>query len=342
VAFFASAGFYLFGGNWLTVERPLSVAALVAAATAALALYNLTAASLRGVREMRVSSFLGGQQQGGPLGNLLFLVFAAAVWLLHGLSLATTLAAYTAAYTLALGLGIAALRKVVQRIYVPNTSSGPPALLSAARLLSTCVPMLVAQLLSFASRQADLWIAGATVSPVELALYVGATRAVQLVAVPLSLVNLSVMSLIPELRSQKRLAELERMLQTSATLAALPATAALGLFIVLPGLMLSIFLGPYYRGAAIPLVCLSVGQFVFTWTGAKELALLLSGHEKVVAAINALAAAALLGAGYIVCLQNGIVGLAIVAAVVISLQNLVQWVLAKKLVGVWTHATLYL
>jgi hypothetical protein len=52
------------------------------------------------------------------------------------------------------------------------------------------------------------------------------------------------------------------------------------------------------------------------------------------------AACSIAGAGPLIARQFGATGIAALAAAVIAGQSLAQWVLARRLVGVWTHAML--
>jgi O-antigen/teichoic acid export membrane protein len=170
-------------------------------------------------------------------------------------------------------------------------------------------------------------------------LYAGAIRAIQLVGIPLSFVNLSVMGFIPQLRMQNRLADLERVLRVGAGWAAIPSFCALLLFLCAPGPVLALFLGEEFRAGAVLLSILSIGQFALVWVGCSELTLVLSGKARAAAVINVVSSSTILIGGYFVALAFGVTGLAILASSVLTAQCVCQWLLARRLIGVWTHAT---
>jgi O-antigen/teichoic acid export membrane protein len=337
-------GIYCFTGPFLHLAHPGRIALLTAMAVAFQAFCNLSAAALRGLGEMRYSSLLGGQGGVvGPLANTLFLVAIAGLAAIWQLSLSGTLAAYVCCFGAVMAMGGVWLVRTASAVLGTRASnrqalSAPP--LRATTLLVTCCPMLLVQVLAVIAKQGGLWVAGGSCPADELALYAGANRAIQLVSIPLSLVNLSVMAFIPQLRTEGRLPELQQILRISAGWAAIPSFLALLAFVIAPAPILEVFLGPFYRQAAVLLSILSLGQFILVWVGSSELTLVLSGHARTAAVVNATTACTLVIGGPLVARQFGVVGLAVLAALVIGSQSLAQWLLARRLVGVWTHATL--
>jgi O-antigen/teichoic acid export membrane protein len=147
------------------------------------------------------------------------------------------------------------------------------------------------------------------------------------------------MGFIPQLRMQNRLADLERVLRVGAGWAAIPSFCALLLFLCVPGPVLGVFLGPEFRDAAALLSILSVGQFALVWVGCSEQTLMLSGQARAAAVVNVISSSTILIGGYFVADPSDMTGLAILASSVLTAQCLCQWLLARRLIGVWTHAT---
>ena len=374
-------GMSVSGSHYLSLPQPILIAVIMASVLATQAFSNLNAAALRGLGEMRYSSMVGGQGGAvGPMANTLFLVLVAGLACVTQLSLVGVLFAYLAAFGITLIVGSCWLSRTVVLILGPRglcTKRGsdpqphePPtnashngkgsdpvfvqsrprdsnriavesAPLAASTILAACLPMLLVQILSTVSKQGSLWVAGAACSPEDLALYAGANRAIQLVVMPLSLVNLSVMAFIPQLRMQGRLGDLERVLRVSAGWAAIPSFLVLMAFVLAPASILGIFLGSNYRSAAGLLSILSIGQFALVWVGSSELTLVLSGHARTAAMINGIGAGTILIGGPLIARSHGTSGLAVLAAVVITGQCLTQWLLTRYLIGIWTNAVLF-
>jgi O-antigen/teichoic acid export membrane protein len=313
---------------------------LVAASTGLIALLQLTAESLRSFHELRFASLLSGGQTGGLLSNTLF------VGLLLGWGLYAT-----ASLQDALSLNVISLLVIVPfamlllwKTVSNHHSAGEATQTDAAnieaprmsRILSVCVPILLVQCVTLFSSQADVFIAGACCKE-DLGLYSAARRLMLLVAMPLQMANFLVISSIAELKAKKRMAELESLLQTTGILAAIPAMVALAVLILAGGPILELLFGASYRGAALPLAILAVGQFMLTWAGSSHTTLLMTGHQNVALGVNATAAMLLIVCGSLAANYYGMIGLAVVSALIVVVENLALMAFVYKLLGIKTH-----
>jgi O-antigen/teichoic acid export membrane protein len=197
--------------------------------------------------------------------------------------------------------------------------------------------MLLLQMLTFLSTQADLWIAGAYCPAAEVPLYGAAQRLTIALSLPLVMANQSVVARIAALHALGRKAELERVSRTGAALAAIPTLAALGVLLCWPRGVLGAAFGDHYAAAAVPAAILALGQLVNVWSGTCGLTLAMTGHHRAALAVNVVAALALFGVGPLAARAEGMVGLAIVSAAVLAGRNLALVLLARRLIGVWTH-----
>ena len=193
------------------------------------------------------------------------------------------------------------------------------------------------QLLAFVSQQFDLWIGEMMLEGEDLGIYGAAKRSMLLVAMPVQMAMLTVISTIPELHAQQRRGELEVLLRKSAFVAAVPAIAALVMLVCFPEQILGIIFGGHYTAASGPLMILALGHFVLIVSGNPAHVLTMTGRERSVVIVNLLAALVLVVGGPLATRQFGILGLAGASAMSLSVQNIVLWWLAKKQVGVWTH-----
>lgn len=322
---------------------------MIVASLMLLALLQFVAEACRSLQELKLASLLSGGQTGGLLSNLLFLTLIAAAMVVARPGLRTAIALNLAAMAVTLPVAIVGLIRVARERLAadrdtadPNTAERKSALstkraLGLAHLLSFALPMLAIQLLTSATAQGDLWIAGVSCSLNEVALYGAARRLMLLIAMPLQVINFTVIASIAELHSQDRLEDLQRLLRSAATVAAsLSIVAGLGL-ILFGGPTLSLLFGPYFRQAAPLLSILVVGQMFLACSGSSDCALSMTGHQFAPLMVNLASGLVLAGLGIWAVRHYGTNGLAYVSAAVIAAQAISLWLLARRLVGVWTH-----
>ncbi len=323
-------GFPLFAGL-----VPLAATTLVL-----LAGLQLLAEACRSLHDIRLASLLSGGQTGGLLSNLLFLLMLASAVVLGKPSFATavTLNAIAMLFTLPVAvIGFTCAKRHKLDRVAPADTSGGPALQS---LLGFSTTMLAIQLLTFTTTQADLWIAGIWCPHDDLALYGAARRLVLLVALPLQMMNLTVMASVAELFGSGRLNDLEALLRRSALLAAAPTVPIILVLLVWGRPVLVVLFGTFFSEAAMPLSILAIGQLFLVGVGSCGGTLEMSGNHRASLMVNVVSAAALLAIGPWAATHFGIVGLAVTSASAIAAQSLTLWMLARRIVGVWTHPLL--
>ena len=300
------------------------------------AVIQLCASLLRSFHDSRFSILLTGQF-GGPLCNLLFIGLAVGLSLFAVVSLKQVMLFCAISLCLLTPIAIMILYRVGKaRLREIAIDDQPSEALPMSVLLLACLPLMLAQSLSYITGQADIWIGGAIVGHDELALYGAARRLMLLIGMPMQLVNLTVIASIAELRAQGRLDELQRILRFAATLAAIAALAVCIPLIAFPAQITSFIFGSYYAEGATVLRILCLGQIVFVSAGAAELTLMMSGEHMKALWINVVTSIVLLVAGVMLTSTFGIVGLAIACASIISLQCIGFCLYARWSVGVWT------
>jgi O-antigen/teichoic acid export membrane protein len=313
----------------------------IVASAAGFAVMQVLSELLRGFHDLRFASLLNGPS-GGALAMFLFVVSIMACSLLMPLALSQILQlqAVTLGLTIPIGIGClgwTAWQKLgTER--VDSKASLPD--LKLSEMLRVCIPLMLTQLLTLTVTQSDIWIGGVTFSKDDLALYAAARRLMIIIAIPAQMALLTVMSSIPTLFFQRRLPELQRMMQSAATVAALPSLAALILLVVAPSFSLGLVYGDFYRSAALPLVILGLGQGIAIWGGTfASYTLAVTGHHNSVLSANAVTATLYLLVGPLVAARFGLIGLATMSALLMALQSLALWALTKKMTGVWSHAS---
>lgn len=100
---------------------------------------------------------------------------------------------------------------------------------------------------------------------------------------------------------------------------------------------MSLLFGEFYRQGALLLVALTLGQLVAVHNGIAGYVLLVTGRHKAVVYTNALTAGLMLITGPLAAIWGGVLGLSVVSACVLTVQSLLEWWLARRLLNVWTH-----
>jgi len=206
-------------------------------------------------------------------------------------------------------------------------------------LLVLGLPLMLTQACGLALSQADIWIAGALATPATVAIYAAAQRMMALLTIPLQIAGTAIVNLVPEL-SAKNKAKLQSIVSLAATVGGLPGVALALIFLAFAEQILAIVFGAHYAEGALILRLLTAGQVVCLLTGPCELVLMMAGQQKTTLRVNVVAAIALLVFGPLAVAGFGMAGLAAAIAIVTATQNLVNWHLAQRLLGISTHVRL--
>ncbi len=303
---------------------------------------QLGAELLRAYGNLRVASFFSGGQTGGPVSNVVFLGGLAAAAMVAG----------TVNSTLAMGISVASVCVTCPLVYLGLLGANGSRDLSPARdgdrlthaqgreLLAVGGVLLLNQLLAFAAQQLDILIAGGMLTSVDLGLYGAAKRSLLIAAMPVQMATLTIVSSIPRLFAQARMAELEKVVRSAASAAAVPSIFALSLLILFPGPILSFFLRESYSQAGGMVIVLAAGYLVLSLSGNPQHVLTMTGRHRAVLAVNLLSALVLVVVGIVGAYFFGAVGLAAGSAASLIVQNGVLWWLARRDLGIWTHVQL--
>ena len=319
-------------GEWLAREvvhsQELADASdLVAAWIVPATMTLLIAEIFRGFHDLRWATL-----HGGLLGSLLTLLIVVALHL-NGVPMTLRVVVGVSFTATVLGVLVAVLTLHRRVRKLPS----PAADRSLLGMLRVSLPLCVTTAIVLLLQQADIWLVGAFESSQDVAIYGAAARLMFIVSVPLFMVNAVIQPMVAEYYSQRRLDELQKLMRVAATVAAMPALAALACAIVFAAPGLRLLYGDTYMAGAGVLVVLALGQMVNVWTGSCGIFLMMTGHERTLMTLTALTGfvtvalmAALVG-------PFGILGVAIGSALGVSLQNAVLWFAAGRLTGVWTN-----
>jgi len=312
---------------------PLAAATgLVAGWMAVLALQKILAGAFQSFHDIRLSTIYGGLAGGSLLTACL-----GVLWLAKGhATLATALMLGVSSALISLLLGGWLLQRNVAHLPVRGEKGQT---LGLREIVRVAWPLTVTNLTLFVLTQAPLWILGAFRPPEEVAVYGAASRAVVLVAMPLTVANSVLPPLIAEMYPQGRKRELERTLRTVATVSGSPAFLVLAADIFFGGPILGWMVGDNYRGGAPILALLSLAQLVNVWSGSGSITLSYTGHQATMMTLTIAGGLFTVLAGLAVVGPYGVGGVAASVAAGIAGYNLVLWFETKRKTGMLTHVS---
>ncbi|MEJ5254782.1 MAG: oligosaccharide flippase family protein [Acidimicrobiales bacterium] len=307
--------------------------ALAAMLALVLGLLLVVADVLRALGDYKIANVASGPSGGAlvALGFLLPLGWSALRPTTADAALVVNLVAAMVASALAVGVLVVRTRKVTATEASVRRGATP------ARLLHAGLPFMVTQVALFLSLQVDLWIAGATLSEEDTGLYAAALRLMNVIRVPLTAAQFTLLAAIPALHALGRMRELERRVRRAALIVTVPSAVGLVACAFLAGPMLSLVLGEGYRGAAPLLVTLALGQLVIVALGLSGNVLNLCGFERLMLVVSVSSLAASVLADFVAARLWGVEALAVASASTTAGSFVALWWLAHHHLGIWTH-----
>lgn len=146
-------------------------------------------------------------------------------------------------------------------------------------LLRSSTPLLGAMLIQQLTLALPVLLLGVWASSSEVGLFGAANRAAMLVGLVLIAANSIIAPKMAALYRQGEMESLGRMTRHSALLLTLMALPAIGLFLVVPQWVMSLF-GREFTDAWLMLVVMALGQLVNVMTGSVGFLLMMTGREK--------------------------------------------------------------
>ncbi len=324
-------------GRWLAF--PAELTGLVLCCAALLAVLKMLSAYLRSFHAVGSASLFDGRT-GGVVNNSLLLI----VMLIIPAARTQNAVLFTVlAVSLALSVPLALiqLRKVWKGLVFQDDgapSMTPIKQFPYAMIFASGAPLLLTQIA--AQTDIDVFLCGVWLSKEDVALYGNAKRLIIQTIVPGQILNLMISSSIAELYGKGQKSELERLLRSTATFAALISFPLQGLLVFFRGPILAMLFDDFYVQAGSVLMIMAIGEVINAASGSCGLTLALAGKSRALLIANILCAVIQLVVGTWAVRNHGIVGLAIVTAAIRSILFISLWLLARIYAGVWTHPTL--
>ena len=247
-------------------------------------------------------------------------------------TLPTVLMMACLAWGFSLGWAFYLLGKKIQ--VLPRETAHSTARINATKIISLAWPMGCSLFLTAGLRQADVWIVGSFADMETVALYGAASRLVNFVIFPLLIINASFPPLLSRLHTQGKIKDLEKLMRSAAS-----ATTLLGLAVLIGTFFggkyaLVLIFGDSFIAAGRILLILACGLFFRFFCGAGNMALMMSGGEKIVMRISICSAVLMVsGATWAGRIWGG-EGVACAVAVSSLLQNAFTIAALRKTIGI--------
>lgn len=325
------------GAGWFVHgQLPPFQIAIASAGILLIGASELIAEFHRGLGVPGTANFLGGTR-GAPATTLLFVVLLSAASFVAPVDFLTANTLFVVATLLICGVGYRSLyRKLAQRDDNVVWEREWPRPAFSGHRFAEALPLSLALMMSFAVLQGDLLLAARLPTAEESAAYVGARRCIQLISIPLMVLNTLASGIITPLITSNRRELLEKTLRGCCGVAAVPALAMAVCFAAAPELSLRIILGEGYSPGSTALRILVIGQVLYVLTGSCGTVLTLTGCRRTVLVTNLVALLTLASGGPFVASRFGAVGLATLVSGILAANNLMNWYLARRLTGINT------
>lgn len=322
-------------GEWLAIDVfqmdvMTSVIGYIAIWIVIAAFQTPIAETFRGLHDIRLAVWLDGNVS----GVVLALAVATVLVFDWKLDFRLAIAAAVCASFISLLIGVNLLWR---RRHVFQGPGG----IEHRLVLSMAAPLFVTNVTTHGINQLSLWIVALYLGAQDVALYGAAWRLVNMLALPLMLMNMTVNPMIAELIATREHARLQNALRGSATLAAIPTLLVLSSYILLGEEILGMIFGSGYEAAAPILSILSGGMLINAWTGSCTQLLAMAGYQRILMGLTIITGVASTIATIYATQTWGMVGAACAISGGRVVHNLLGWLLAYRLSGLWTHATFH-
>jgi O-antigen/teichoic acid export membrane protein len=324
-------------GTWLAFPKELTE--LVLGCAALLSVLKMLSVYLRSFHAVGSASLFDGRT-GGVFNNSLLLLVMLVIPAARTQN-SVLFTALAASLALSIPLALIQLRKVWKGLVFQDNGSLSPIVVkhfSYSMIFASSVPLLLTQLAT--QTEIDIWLSSTWLSREDTALY-GLTRRLSIqTIVPLQILNLMISSSIAELYVRGQKVELQRMLQSTAAIAAIISFAAQFVLVLFHEPILEALFGRFYVQAGTILTIMVAGEVINAASGSCGLTLALTGKGRVLLTANVVCVIIQFFVGTWAVRTYGLIGLSIVTAAIRSILFISLWLLARAYVGVWTHPTL--
>ena len=330
------AGIFAIGaGGWIALDIFHSsmidgIIGLVAILIIAVTYQQLIAEIFRGLHDIRYSAIFGGL-----LGNTISLVVFAIFFTIqaHIDIFNVFLFSFLASATSSLIAGTVVWGRL-------KTIKGKGSL-TTGELAAITWPNWISQVMLVIVCQADIWIVGFFQSQEDVAIYGASVKVAQATMLVTGLLYAFVPPIIADMYAKNKMDVLERVLRGSAMANAIIVFPVAIVFLTYSDLVLNLIYGGYYAKGGQVLFFLTVGLMINVLTGLRGSVLIMSGYERDMMKISIFGGSL----NIILCVVGakywGINGVAVAAMTSMATQSLIELMVVKIRLDIWTYVSMH-
>lgn len=325
LSYHAAVGEYL-GEMLFDSKMVVGATTLTALWIAARAIQTFQAQTFRAFHRIDLASTFEGSVTG-----ILLVIFLAGAWFLKvNLDLSQILVLTLIALTIAIAIGLV----FSTRLYL---STGKSTGMEMPNTLTICLPLFVSSVALQSMNELHVWILGSNSSEEQVALFGAAFRLAKFVVIPLIVINSVIPPMIARLYHEERYVEMENVLRTTATVAAIPSLLIVVFLGIGANFFLSFIFGEFYGDGANILIILLAAQLVNSLVGSPGVVLSMSNEQNVVMFSGLLAGTISLAISAVLIPSFQATGAAIGLATGLVVHNLVMWCYCAYKLEILTH-----
>lgn len=317
-----AAGMLVLWLGWVT-QQPLRETLFVGFwLVPLLALVAIRSASLRGLRH--VLAGIVPEQVLRP-GLMVILLLVVMMWPGAGISPAGAIGLMLVCALIAFLVGAGLLRQ-----YRPVAVMTARPIMYGRAWFRAAWPMALTQGFEQLNRYADVILLGLLAAAIDVGVYrVGAQGAI-LVSLGLAALNMVVAPYFTRLHAEYEYQKLQKLTRRTAQAALAFGIPAMALFTLFGEWLLVTLFGTEFEGAYWPLLILAVGQLLNAGFGPAGMLLNMTGHERDVTRVVAVAAGLNVALNLALIPILGVVGAALATSISLAFWNLWLWFLVRR------------
>ena len=328
-------------GTWLFLdgepaETRLSLAASITLLVILTGQQKVWANFLRGLGYVRFASVLEGRSGGALVAGLQALLLFVGWKTLPSWGIAGALFAVAIGYAAPVALA----RRIVASRWRHFTEPQPRLVHDLRHAVRRDWRFLSGQVAAHLNLSIEIWISALLLSSVDTSMYTSGQRIALLLVLPLTALQIVFAPVIARMAGTADAKDLQTLLRTGASLATIATTLIALPILVAPDRVLTVVFGLGFHEAVPVLVLLAFAFFGNVATGMAGTALSMLQREGIAAKVQWIGVVLRVLIGFPAAWAGGLMGLTISAVAVSVLVFLTMWISARRVLGVFTHATL--